>query len=68
MDDAGDAIKEWYDEGQSKREEYGLEGHEFVVGDDSMMSARWMCKNFIDHMDTGFNNWKPRKRYSLYKV
>jgi len=33
-----------------------------------MMSARWMCKNFIDHMDTGFNNWKSRKRYSLYKV
>ena len=67
-DDAGDAIKEWYDEGQDKREEYGLEGHEIVVGDDSMMSARWMCKNFIDHMDTGFNNWKSRKRYSLYKV
>ena len=31
-------IKEWYDEGQDK-EEYGLEGHEFVVGDDSMMSG-----------------------------
>ena len=67
-DDAGDAIKEWYDEGQDKREEYGLEGHEFVMGDESMQSARWMCQNFIDHMDTAFDKWKPRKRYSIFKA
>ena len=67
-DDAGDAIKEWYDEGQDKREEYGLEGHEFVMGDESMQSARWMSQNFIDHMDTAFDKWKPRKRYSIFKA
>ena len=67
-DDAGDAIKEWYDESEEKREEYGMEGHEFVTGDESMQSARWMCQNFIDHMDTAFDKWKPRKRYSVYKA
>jgi glycosyltransferase involved in cell wall biosynthesis len=67
-DDAGDAIKAWYDEGEERREECGLEGHEFVMGDDSMQSARWMSQNFIDHMDTAFDKWSPRKRYSIYKA
>ena len=67
-DDAGDAIKEWYDEGQDKREEYGLKGHEFVNGDESMQSVRWMSKNFIDQMDTAFEKWTPRKRYSIFKA
>jgi len=68
FDDAGYALKEWYDEGEEKREEYGLEGHEFVMGDESMQSSRWMCKNFIDHMDTAFDKWTPRKRYSIFKA
>ncbi len=68
FDDAGYAIKEWYDEGEEKREEYGLEGHEFVKSDDAMQSAVWMSNNFIDHMDTAFEKWKPRKRYSVYKA
>jgi len=67
-DDAGDAIKQWYDEGEERGEEYGLEGHEFVMGDESMQSSRWMCKNFIDHMDTAFDKWTPRKRYSIFKA
>jgi len=38
------------------------------VGEDSMMSAKAMSKNFIDHMDTAFDKWKPRKRYNIFKV
>ena len=53
---------------RSKLEEYGLEGHEFVKSDDAMQSAIWMCKNFSDHMNTAFEKWKPRKRYSIYKA
>jgi len=33
-----------------------------------MMSSKWMCQNFIDHMDTAFKKWTPRKRYSIYKA
>ena len=51
-----------------KREEYGMEGHKFVMSDESMQSATSMCQNFIDHMDTAFDKWKPRKRYSIYKA
>jgi len=67
-DDAGDAIREWYDTPIEKRKEFGLNGREFVMSDESMMSSRWMCNNIIEHMDNAFDKWKPRKRYSLYKV
>ena len=67
FDDAGQAMKEWYDMGTEKRADCGMKGHEFVMGDESMMSAKSMSQNFIDQMDTGFSNWKPRKRFSIFK-
>jgi len=33
-----------------------------------MQSATAMSQNFIDHMDTAFDKWSPRKRYSIYKA
>ena len=51
-----------------ERKECGMKGHEFVMSDDSMMSSTAMCQNFIDHMDTAFEKWTPRKRYTLYKA
>ena len=68
FDDVADLIKEWYDMDSEKRQECGMKGHEFVMSDDSMMSAKNMSQNFIDHMDSAFDNWKPRKRYSIFKV
>ena len=68
FDDVADRLKEWYDMGKEKRNECGMKGHEFVMGDESMMSVRWMSKNFIDHMDKAFDKWTPRKRYTLYKA
>ena len=68
FDDAADAIKKWYDMGKDKRDECGMKGYEFVMSTDSMMSATAMSQNFIDQMDTTFDKWKPRKRYSIYKA
>ena len=68
FDDVAQSIKEWYDIGTEEREVRGMKGHEFVRSDESMMSTRWMCQNFIDHMDKGFEKWKPRKRYSIFKT
>ena len=68
FDDAADMIKEWYDMGKDKREECGQKGREFVLSDNSMMTSKHMCQNFIDHMNTAFDNWKPRKRYSIFKA
>ena len=68
FDDVAQAIKDWYDEGPDKRQKCGMKGHEFVIGDDAMMSAKAMCQNFIDHMDTAFEKWTPRKRYTIFKA
>ena len=68
FDDAGQAIKEWHDMDSDERRQCGMKGHEFVNKDDSMMSSKKMCQNFIDHMDKGFEMWKPRKRYSIFKA
>ena len=54
--------------GKEPRDKCGMKGHEFVKGDDSMQSVRWMGKNFINHMETAWKNWTPRKRVSTYKV
>jgi len=68
FDDAADAMKYWYDMDLEKRQKCGNKGHEFVKSDEAMMSATAMSQNFIDHMDTAFEKWKPRKRYSIFKT
>ena len=68
FDDAAQAMKDWYDMDSEKRQECGMKGYEFVMGEESMMTSKNMCQNFINHMDKGFEMWKPRKRYSMFKV
>ena len=67
FEDFADALKEWYDMGPEKRNECGQLGREFVMSSDAMMSAKAMSQNFIDHMDTAFEKWTPRKRYTIFK-
>ncbi len=67
FEDFADAIKEWYDLGKEERDRCGMLGHEFVMSDDAMMSASAMCRNFVDHMNTAFDKWSPRKRYTIFK-
>ncbi len=66
--EVADSIQYWYDLGKEQREECGFKGHEWVCGDEAMMSARAMCGLFIDHMETAFEKWTPRERYEVYKV
>ena len=68
FDDAGQAIKDWYDEGKEKRKEYGMKGHDFVMSEQSMMSGTAMSNNFIKQMDNVFDKWESRKRFSIFKA
>ena len=43
-------------------------GHKWVTSDESMMSARWMCKNIIKYIDQTLETWKPRKSFELIKI
>jgi len=66
--EAAESIKHFYDMGKEQRDECGFIGHEWVCGDESMMSARAMCGLFTDHMNTALDKWTPRKRYEIYEV
>jgi len=68
FEDAADGIKHFYDMGEEERKECGEKGLEFVQDEAIGMTAENMSKRFIKDMDTTFKEWKPRKRYTLYKA
>jgi glycosyltransferase involved in cell wall biosynthesis len=49
-------------------EEISKAAREWAVSDESMMSARWMCKNVIDGIDETFEKWTPRHAFELIQV
>ena len=66
--DVGDAIKYWHDMDKESRDECGMEGHDWVCGNESNMSARRMGERFIECIETCFEKWTPRKKFTMYKV
>ena len=66
-EDAGNAIKQWYEMDKDERRRCGIKGHYFVKSDDSMMSAKSMCKLFEEHMERAWEQWKPRKKINIYR-
>ena len=68
FDDVAVAMKEWYEMDSDKRKECGMKGNQYVNDEEVMMTGKMMSQNFIDHMDKGFEMWKPRKRYSIFKA
>ena len=67
-EDASDKIKQWYEMDKDERRKCGIKGHYFVKSKDSNMSAKNMCGLFVDHMNTAFEKFEPRKRINVYKV
>ena len=61
-------IREWYETPKEKRLQAGLKGREWMLKDEIGMSATNMCNRFIEHMETAWNKWKPRKRFTLYQA
>jgi len=68
FEDFGDVLKEWYDMDKEERNRCGILGYEFVMSDDAMMSAKAMCQNFVKDMNNILDDYKPRKRYTIYKA
>ena len=48
--------------------EQGLAAYAWVTSDESMQSARWMCKNVITTIEDTFKNWTPRPKHEFIKV
>ena len=67
-EDAADGIKHFYDMSADERKECGEKGVEFVQMEEIGMTAENMSNRFIKDMDTAFEKWTPRKRFTLYKA
>ena len=67
-EDAAEGLKHFYDMGEEKRKECGEKGLDFVQLEEIGMTAENMSKRFIKDMDTAFEKWTPRKRYTIYKA
>jgi len=64
-EDAGDALLNWYHAGSEERERCGNIGREWVLGDNARMTAKHLSDSFIKAMDTTFEKWKPRAKYTM---
>jgi glycosyltransferase involved in cell wall biosynthesis len=65
--EVAEKIRYWYDMGRDTRKAKGLLGRDFALGVGGL-SVKNMCQTLIDGMDTAFKNWKPRKKYELFKL
>ena len=66
--EVADRIYDWYKVGKEDRKKAGMKGHEFVMDDKVMMGSSAMSQNFIDHMDKGFEEFKPRKKFDIFEA
>ena len=63
-EDAGDALLEWYNEGPEERKRKGEVGRQFVLNE-GRMTGKHLSNTFIKNIDTCFENWKPRAKYTM---
>lgn len=63
--DAGEALKYWYDLGDEERIKAGKLGTRFINGKKIGMTAENMANRFIDSMDTAFEKFVPKPRYTM---
>jgi len=50
------------------REANGIAGRNWLLSDEAQMTADHMCKNIIEAIDTTFKQFKPRKRFDVFKA
>ena len=54
-----------YNKGPEERERCGEIGRKWVLSDDARMSGKQMSDSFIRNIETTFEKWKPREKYTL---
>jgi len=66
-EDAGEALLNWYNVGPEERERCGEVGRQFVLNE-GRMTSKHLSESFIENIETCFEKWKPRERYTLEVV
>jgi glycosyltransferase involved in cell wall biosynthesis len=67
FEDAASRMMEVYQMSREERKRRGELGRQYALGQGQFAAER-MSELFIEHMDKGFTNWTPRKRFTLEKV
>ena len=67
-EDAGVALLDWYKAGPEERERCGEIGRQWVLSDDAKMTSKHLSDSMRESMDTAFEKWKPREKYTLEAV
>tara|TARA_Y100000593_G_scaffold69545_1_gene127728 strand:+ start:217 stop:1572 length:1356 start_codon:yes stop_codon:yes gene_type:complete len=62
-EDVADAIKHWYDKSPEQVEESFKDFDSFV--DKFNFTSKKMCNSIYENIETTFEKWKPKKRYTL---
>lgn len=65
--DIKNALLQFYNLSPEERQRRGALGREWVLSDESMMTAEHMCSNVIKIIDNLFDSWKPRYEYEFIK-
>jgi hypothetical protein len=68
IEDATLALLSAYAMGREERQRRGLKAREWVMSEESGFTAEKMGENFIKHLDSMFENWVPRERFTIEKV
>ena len=60
-----EAIKKVYNWGKKERKKRGLMGREWAIKN---ISSKIMSEKMIESIESTINNWKPKKRFNLYRI
>ena len=66
--DVAKAIEHCYNMSPDERSMRGMSGREWVLSEESMMSAAHMCDNVISTINQTINTFKPKKQFELIKT
>jgi len=67
LDDVSEAILKVYNTPKEERKANALEGREFFINEAGLNHTN-MCQTLIDGIESTFQNWKPRKRFEVFKI
>jgi len=62
------AIEKVYNMSPEERKALGMKAREWVLSEESMMSAKHMCDNVISTIEDTLSSFKPRKSFELIKT
>lgn len=67
-EDVADALEKVYNMTKQERHDRGMKGREWVMSDESGMTADNMSKAIIDSINLGFSSFRPRPTFDITKV